>query len=195
MRTLLLIALASTLAACAGGPGNFDGTVAGNKLDVKDAIFFVQPFTYNGTSLGSVVAFGLASQTGSCDSLKANTATKNSAALTAALTVFEGGLAISDNLTDGSYRLFSPVDAINPPPQGTRVFYGAFDQLDATCTDTTSQTGLATSGSITVSSYTAGKTLSGSFDLQFGNDSGTGSFNATFCDYTPPTTPVTATCP
>ena len=187
MRNLSLLMAALALAAC-GGPGSFDGTVAGNTLDVKEAVFFVQPFTFGTTSVGNAIALGLSGQTGTCDSLKANTTKANGTALTMALGVMQGGLSVSDDLTSGSYRLLTILDGLNPPAAGTRVYYSAFDKLDATCKDTTSQTGLATGGSITVDGYTAGKSVTGSFDLQFGSDTGKGSFNATFCDYQLPTT-------
>src|SRR5262249_28492114 len=113
MRTLPHLSLVAVvlLAAC-GGPGNFEGSVGGNSLSVKESIFFIQPFqTALGqgaaVTLGNAVTVFMSDQTGLCDKLKSNTVVHAAAAQVLVLAVANGGLSITDNLTTGSYRLFT----------------------------------------------------------------------------------------
>jgi hypothetical protein len=188
------VAIGGLTTGCNSGPGSFTGTVAGNSLEVKDAIFFTQPITQGTLSLGSGVVLLMSSQTGSCDMLKNNQLKANSTGFGSILGVAGGGLNIESNLTTGSYRILTTTDLLNPPPSGTRLAIPAFEKLDAQCQNSIGTSGDATSGTVNVDSFTNNKTLTGHFDLDFGTDSGTGDFNATFCDYQASTVETTPTC-
>ncbi|MFN0060942.1 MAG: hypothetical protein ACKVPX_00285 [Myxococcaceae bacterium] len=195
-RVPLMVSLCGMLLSACGGPGNFDGTVGGNSLSVKSALFYTQPFGAAGVG-GSAVGLALTDQADACERLKANRLAPNSAGVGFGLGVTAGGLNITASLTTGAYRLFSLLDVVSPPPNGTRMMIGGFENYDANCAGTLGSTqGLITAGSLQVDAFQAGSDgyLKGTFDLSFGVDTAQGSFNAVFCDFVPTGNQPAPTC-
>lgn len=187
------------VAGCNNGPGNFEGTIAGNALEVKETVYYRQPFStsFGGSnvSVGSAVALFMSDREGTCDLIKANQIPPNATGFLILLAVSRGQYVFDADLSRGDYRLISLLDAVNPPGSGTGIAFPAFAKYDGTCTNVVGQDGSATSGSVTVDDELSGNdNVRGSFDLTFGTDAATGSFNAKFCDYDAPSTPPTPTC-
>jgi hypothetical protein len=180
MRTPWLVAFSAGLAACGGGPGSFDGKVASYTLDVKDVAYVDFP-----TDEGVVATVVLADSDNLCDAIKGLQVPKNLTSLVIGLG--KVGTNSVDYATTGKYTL----------EQGSLDVGGLyasaeFGKDDASCNQVMSAT--ATSGSVEVTSLTRGKSMAGKFDLTFAGGSGTGDFDATFCDASPSDLNAPATC-
>jgi hypothetical protein len=195
----MLVLLLVVLTAC-GGPGNFEGTVQGNSLPVKETIFLqgTNVASQTGSSAGgSGVVILMSDQTHLCDKLKSNELVPNSTEFIILLGVSQGGLTFSDALSTGKYRLFNALTDIIPPlAAGTRIAFPLFTKLDGQCQNGLGLGGAASGGSVTLDSFkpVSGGYASGSFDLSFNSDSGKGSFNALFCDFQPAAAPAAPAC-
>jgi hypothetical protein len=172
--TLVLSLVAVALGACS--PNQFNGAVAGNPLVVVDSVLYAQRDS-SGAILSAVV--WLSDKPNLCDSLRANRELKSQ---TRALLQLYSYNDSQQRLTPGP-ATFTVLDG-NPPTSGN---FGAayFDKTDSTCTQTLANSvGHAKSGLVKVLalSLTASSRAVGSFDLTFGTDNVTGTFDAPFCD-------------
>ncbi|MEW5739348.1 MAG: hypothetical protein AB1938_10505 [Myxococcota bacterium] len=173
--TLAVVAVA-VFSSC-GGPGSMSGTVAGIKLDVKDAIFALVK-NQQGQTEGLLIA--LSDKPDGCASLKANRQPKNLTAVSFSMVRYSdmGSLLAPDV---GDYTVIN-----SQPSRGGNYAAAYFTHTDTNCTSTISDTA-ATGSSGIISLKTlkgeANGIASGTYDVTFGaSDKVTGSFNATFCD-------------
>ena len=159
-------------AASGGKGGTFEGTVAGQSLDVKEVLF-----AYVAQENTAVLAVVLADQTGLCAKMQASKSPPN--LTTFVVGVFNTVASGTASVTPGTYTNFQI---------GAGKFaIGAFDKEDAQCISTVeADTGSVVSGSVKLDSFEAkaGGIARGSFDVKVGeqNDAVKGTFNATFCD-------------
>ncbi len=182
MRSSLPLTLLA-LAAC--GPGSFDGTVSGIKLDVKSAVF-LQGKDGNGSPNSAWLA--LADVSNPCDMLKANRMQKSGAYALFVLEQFDANnKAIQPGVAE--YTVTDNIFTFSG-----NVAFANFVKNDTNCTNTLqSKNSTGRSGLIKVTSYkgATGGSIGGSFDVTFGdqNDKVTGSFNAPFCEAEIPNNP------
>lgn len=184
----VVVALSLMGAFACGNGGTFNGTVSGNSLSVKDAVFSV-------TRVDGKIQYSnliLADAPNLCTSLRANRNPKS-------VTVFAASFVRSNVAgevlaTDvGDYTVVTTYSLEG----GTRSSIAAFFKTDANCTTiNTEEQGAGKSGIIKISEYnpsTEGK-MSGTFDITFGeqNDKVSGSFSADYCDV--PTFATEASC-
>ncbi len=184
MKKLATLVLPLCLAAC-GGPGSFNGTVAGIKLDVKSSVF-LQGTDSNGVPNSAWVA--LTDVPAACDEVKSNRTPKNGTIVVFLLERYDannkriapdkGDYTVTDNIFSSSGN----------------IAFANFSKQDTNCTNTIqAKNSTGRSGLIKVDGYkgVTGGNISGSFDVTFGdqNDRVTGGFNADFCDAAIPLTP------
>lgn len=159
--------------------GSFDGKVAGNKLEVKDAIFGL--YKSNGKTQGALML--MSDQPSLCDKLKANREPKEATAL--ALVLFR--VSADKTLVPpdvGDYAAVAPLGVLFATGNTS---IGFFEKNDASCSNTLpSDSAEIRSGTVKITEYKAeaGGRMSGSFDLTFGGqaDKAKGSFNASYCE-------------
>lgn len=183
MRFVSVCVLASALAACGSSSGSFDGTVAGNKLSVEDAVF-----VNTSAESGDFISVVLADVADICDLMKANKQPKEATALTLRLMTFADAATLT-TVAPGTFNVAAS------PTMGDNFASAFFTKTDASCEDTlTGFAGTATAGSVELTSITvsADGKAEGTFDLTFGSDRGKGDFSATYCEI--PTTTATPTC-
>jgi len=148
-------------AACSSAPStSVNGTVAGSTLAAQDAIFADMT---GASTTGTVL--GITSARAFCDDVTKNQLPKNAVGLSIQL-VSNGGVVTAP----GTFNLLGT-------SSGTAFFGAAWDALDATCNSTTTH---ATAGTVTVTSISASQ-LTGTFDITFGSDHVSGSFDASSC--------------
>ena len=180
--TALLVALA-TLAGC-GSAGSFNGTVAGNQLAVRDAIFGV---TRDSAGKPTTAVLVLADVPDICTTVKANRNPKGATYVSVVLTRVSGLTLGPPDVGDYTVAAF--------PSSGNAAIGGTFIKNDPSCLNTVAgQSATFKSGLIKIANYRAeaGGGMSGTFDLTIGNqaDKITGGFNAHFCDGWVPGTPA-----
>ncbi len=155
-------AVGAMVAACSGGPASASGSVGGIPVQVGDAVFGVP----SGSTTGTVVAI---TSFGAICSKFTNNVNFKGPATALVIELVQNGAPVT---SPGTFPF------VTAAPQGsTTAFAGSFDSWDATCTSTNTQ---VTGGTVTVSAVSS-SALAGSFDLMFGNDHVTGSFNAPNC--------------
>lgn len=167
---------ALTAAAACGGPGNVQGTVAGLKLTVQDAIFFDQPGS-NGQIDSTTIM--LVDQPSYCATVLAGHEPKNLTSLWLTL-VNVGTNGSRQTPTTGSYTV-TTTGASKPG----KLVAVTFNHTDSSCKTTIGiYKGSGASGTVTASALTHGKSASGDFDVTVGDqkDHITGTFSATYCD-------------
>jgi hypothetical protein len=161
-----------------GGPGSFEGKVAGNELEVEDAIFLAGKDDESGATIASALV--MTDLGDLCATLKANREPKNATLVWFILGRIEGTeLLVPDK---GTYTVVD-LEALPPP----RFAFGYFSKNDAACRNTLDEErAVAQSGTIEVEKIEFKKdgSMKGEFDARFGsqNDAVKGTFNASFCD-------------
>jgi hypothetical protein len=157
------------LGACGGGgnsgmaPATVNGTVNGLTLTAEDAIYANEPIVGT-TSTETTIAIANASMT--CADGAAGKIPRNlKSVLLFLATSADGG--ITAITAPGTY----PIGGIN---------LASFLVFDATCQPVTASSAQATSGTVTITALST-QAISGTFDLMFGSDHLTGSFNAANC--------------
>ncbi len=179
--------VAALLLCVACAPGSFNGTVAGNGLDVQDVVFI--PMKDTGGAIKGVMV-GMSDVFDICTLMKANKEPKNATTVTFSVMTLNADYTFATPAA-GDYPIRTTV------PASGNYAGGGFAKLDSTCTDTIADPqGTAQSGTVKVSSITleAGGTMSGTFDVTFGtSDTATGSFAAAYCD-APLDSGTTPTC-
>jgi hypothetical protein len=172
------------LALGCGGPGSFNGEVAGNKLAVNDAAFM--PVT---DDTGATIAAYLvmADIPDICATLRANRESKNATYVASLVFRTQGSTALSPD--KGTYTV---VDLSSLPPPDFAVI--AFVKTDANCFNVVAaDRAIGRSGTMDIEriEFKTGGSMTGKFDVTFGsqNDNVTGTFNASFCDAPFPNAP------
>ena len=175
-KKLAQIVVAAALASGCG-PGSFNGTVGSKSLNVADAVFF--PWRTNGALVA--VTLMMTDKPNICNTLKANRIPKSANYMS--LTVFRSNAQGTQLAPDtGDYT----ITTLATPPAGNFA-YGDFGALDANCTNQlTDAQSVANSGLIKITNFKAEASgaMAGNFDITFGTDKTTGTFNAPFCDLT-----------
>jgi hypothetical protein len=172
---IAVLSLVGVLVGCGGSV--FDGKVAGNTLDVKDAIF-IQPRNEEGKVTTATVY--LSDKTDLCATLKAGRRPKNASIFSVTVMRSNGTAILSPEV--GEYTI------VTAEPTGAGSFAGAgFSKYDANCTNTLADDAVgARSGLVKVSEFRAETNgrMSGTFDVTIGvqADKVKGSFGANFCD-------------
>jgi len=167
---------ASLVAALSGCPGNVSGTVSGISLGVADTLFYVQKDTD-----GKTIAFNtiIADKGNVCTTLKANRQPKSATFMQMILFRWaDDGKNLAPDV--GEYTV---VDTT--PTKGGNWAYATFNHSDANCTNTLAASASSgKSGLIKVTGVNAANngSISGTFDISFGSDKVTGSFNGAYCD-------------
>lgn len=183
MKRLLAGAVVAMSVAC-GGPGNVSGTVSGTTFTVNDAIFASMKDAQTGAESGALIV--LASVADVCTTMKAKKDPKNASAVGVALMHMDAqGKSLP--LVAGDYPILDLSTMTSPPSFFASV---VFTNTDATCKDMMAEgKSQAASGTVKLTAYDAkaGGKAEGTFDVVVGSqgDKVTGSFGATFCDYTP----------
>ena len=166
---LLALVLGSTLVACA--PAGVSGTVSGNALNAKDAVFGVQD---------EQLYLFIGEHDALCSAVASNAHFANASALALALKSQDG----SGNpmpIVPGKYAVVTPD---NFDAAATAAF-ARFLRTGPDCADVLSDDqSYAISGSVTIDSVENGKDARGSFDIKVGTqaDELTGSFDAGYCE-------------
>jgi hypothetical protein len=175
-----LVSIVLVLALGCGGPGSFNGEVAGNRLAVHDAVFFPFSDTDTGEILGVRVELGDVADL--CADAKALRTRKNATYVD--IDVFRLNQDATWFLSPdkGTYTVIDR-SAAQPP----NFAYADFWRSDANCFNVVgSSNSSGRSGTVDVESiaFTGDGSITGKFDITFGsqNDKVTGSFNASRCD-------------
>jgi hypothetical protein len=153
------------------GPGSISGTVGGQPLSVKDAVFVLE----NNAVLVLVV-----DRENICSALSGTTLPGTTTALFLSIANFSPPASVNPHVT-GDYTFFDLGGGTLPGTAG-RYWYGGFESVDASCMATT--TTLATAGTVTVTQV--GNSSSTNFkanltNLQFGTGTLNGNIQATYC--------------
>jgi hypothetical protein len=169
--------IVAALGACTT-PTVVNGTVTGDSLTVKDAM------TLDGSQSGENVpdAAGIvviASTSGICPAFQNNTVAANATQLVLTLYRTDSGGNVKSPGT-GDYT----INNRDPVPANSAIAVAAFAVTGATCGPVPGQGGIATSGTVHLSSMSLSTNggAQGTFDLTFETDHLTGSFDAPFCD-------------
>jgi hypothetical protein len=173
------IVLGLVVSACGssnGGGGNpggsITGTVAGHSLDVKDAVFGIDPTT-------KLVWVYVGDRTGLCNLLAATTLPGTTSALALVLANVTG-VGSTGDYTVGDYTWLDLANNPSLPPAG-RYWAGSF-AVASDCTTATNTD--ATAGTLTVTQVgnSTGTHLKATLNnLKFGTDTLNGSFEASSC--------------
>jgi hypothetical protein len=179
-----LVSSVLLLAFGCGGPGSFNGEVAGNKLSVDDAAFMRLPDD-TGATIGAFLV--MADVPDICATWRANREPKNATSVGFLVFRTQGSTFLSPD--KGAYTV---VDLTSAPPPNFAVT--AFVKNDANCeTIVDPALAIGRSGTMDVEriEFKTGGSMTGRFDITFGsqNDNVTGTFNASFCDAPFPNAP------
>ncbi len=147
------------VAACSSASTSATGTVGGASLNAQDAVF---ANLQSGSTSGTVLA--VTSFTGTCNDVTNSRLPKSSAVLSIQM-VSNGGVVTAP----GTFSF--------PNASGANFLGASFSAYDATCVPTPTD---ATAGTVSVTAVSASQ-MTGTFDLTFGNDHLSGSFNAAYC--------------
>jgi hypothetical protein len=154
---------------CGGASaGHIEGSVAGKTFDVADSAG--NNLTAGANTDGTVV---LSSVDSLCSAITANTAKINSQLLSLDIFEADGSNPTAAPTHSGQYAFATTTAGVNG-----KFFAAFYESIGATTNDVT-QTA-ATGGSLTLNSF-ANQHYSGSFDLTFGSDHLTGTFDAPRC--------------
>ena len=153
------------------GSGSITGTVGGQPLAVKDAIFTI---TQN-----NAVLVLIADRGNLCSLIAGTTLPGTTTVLLLSLANFVPPSTVNAHVT-GDYAFFD-LGPGNLPTTAGRYWFGEFDIVDTTCAATA--THFATGGTVTVTQTgsTAAHLKANLTGLQFGTDTLNGSMEATYC--------------
>jgi hypothetical protein len=164
MRRLTLTFGAVALCAC-GTENSVSGTVQGTPLPAKDALLLQGTEIFGGVS-STFAAVALLNFSNACATTQADLAADKDKPNVTDLAIAVVSLT---NIEAGTYPITT---------QSVPAATASFSATDATCGTTLNVQ--ATGGSVTFNSLTASQ-ATGSFNLTFGSDTLTGSFNASNC--------------
>ncbi len=155
------------------GSGSVTGTVGGHALNVKDAVFAVDPAT-------KITYFAMADRADICTLLGGSTLPSGTTTvLGLAFLNYPGGLSAVDLVT-GDYSWYDLPHLTSAPPPG-KYWNGAF-VIPSSCTTSTSTS--STAGTVTVTQLgdSTGTHMKVSFsNIAFGSDTLSGSAEAVYC--------------
>ncbi len=171
MLGLLVGACGSNNGSGSSGPGSISGTVGGQPLNVKDAVFSLE---------NNAVTVVVTDRENICSLLSGTTLPGTTTALFLSIANFVPPSTVSPHVT-GDYAFFDLGGSTLPTTAG-RYWYGGFETVTASCTQATAA--LATGGTVTVTQTgnTSGTQFKANLTgLQFGGDTLNGSIEATYC--------------
>jgi hypothetical protein len=156
-----------------GNPGgSITGTVGGHALDVKDAVFGIDPTT-------KLVWVYVGDRTGLCNLLGATTLPGTTTALALVLANVTG-VASTGDLTVGNYAWLDLANNPSLPPVG--LYWAGTFAVASSCTVSTNTDATAGTLNVTQVGNSAGTHLKATLgNLKFGTDTLSGSFEASFC--------------
>ena len=163
--------------ACGGdkgsppGPGSISGTVGGQALNVKDAVFAFD---------GNAVLVLVVDRENICSALSGTTLPGTTTVLFLSMANFVPPSTVNPHVT-GDYAFFD-LGSMTLPGTAGRYWFGEFDTVSASCLATTST--LATAGTVTVTQTgnTSGQHFKANFNnLKLGTDTLNGNIEASYC--------------
>ncbi|HET9158343.1 MAG TPA: hypothetical protein VFN91_16835 [Myxococcaceae bacterium] len=153
------------------GSGSISGTVGGQPLVVKDAVFAFD---------GNVVIVLVADRANICQLLASTTLPGTTTALLMSIANFVPPATVNPHVT-GDYTFF-PVSQTNQPSTAGLYWYGEFDVVDTSCAATANHVATAGTMSITQTGSSSGTHLKANLSgVQFGTDTLNGTFDASYC--------------
>ena len=153
------------------GSGSITGTVGGQPLVVKDAVFAFD---------GNVVIVLVADRANICQLLGSTTLPGTTTALLMSIANFVPPGTVNPHVT-GDYTFF-PVSQTNQPGTPGLYWYGEFDVVDTSCSATANTVATGGTVSITQVGSSSGTHLKANLTgVQFGTDTLNGSFDASYC--------------
>jgi hypothetical protein len=168
---LLVCACGSDNGGGSSGPGSITGTVGGQPLNVKDAVFVLE----NNEVLVLVV-----DRENICSVLSGTTLPGTTTAMFITMANFSPPASVNPHVT-GDYAFFDLGGGTLPGTAG-RYWFGGFESVDASCMATT--TTFATGGTVTVTQVgnNSGTNFKANLtNLNFGTGTLNGSIQATYC--------------
>ena len=168
---LIVCACGSSNSGGSSGPGSISGTVGGQPLNVKDAVFNVES--------NNVVTVVITDRENICALLGGTTLPGTTTVLLLSLANFVPPATLNPHAT-GDYAFFDLSGGTLPPSAG-RYWYGAFETVDTSCHTTAST--FATSGTVTVTQTgnTTTHFKANVTAVHFGTDTLNGNIEATYC--------------
>ena len=152
------------------GPGSITGTVGGQPLAVKDAVFAFD---------GNAVLVLVGDQQNLCTLLGSATLPGQLTALLFSLANFAPPTTVNPHVT-GDYAFFDLGGGGLPTTAG-RYWYGEFDLVGTNCAATASHLGTGGTVTVTQTGSTGTHFKANLTGLQFGTDTLNGSIEATYC--------------
>jgi hypothetical protein len=154
-----------------GGPGSITGTVAGQPLAVKDAVFAFD---------GNAVLVLVGDQANLCSLLGSAALPGQLTALLLSLANFTPPTTVNPHVT-GDYAFFDLGTGSLPTTAG-RYWYGEFDLVNTSCMSTSSHLGTGGTVTVTQTGSTSGSHLKANLTgIQFGTDTLNGNIEASYC--------------
>jgi hypothetical protein len=154
-----------------GGPGSITGTVAGQPLSVKDAVFAFD---------GNAVLVVVADQANLCTLLGSATLPSQLTALLISLANFTPPGTVNPH-DPGNYAFFDLAGGSLPTVAG-RYWYGEFDLVGTNCVSTATHPGTGGTVTVTQAGTSAGTHFKANLTgIQFGTDTLNGNIEATLC--------------
>jgi hypothetical protein len=154
-----------------GGPGSITGTVGGQPLAVKDAIFAFE---------GNAVLVVVGDQQNLCTLLGNTTLPGQLTVLLLSLANFVPPGTVNPHVT-GDYAFFDLGGGGLPTTAG-RYWFGDFDLVGTSCAATANHPGTGGTVTVTQTGSTSGTHFKANLTgLQFGTDTLNGSIEATYC--------------
>jgi hypothetical protein len=153
------------------GPGSISGTVGGQPLNVKDAVFVLE---------NNAVVVLVVDRENICSSLSGTTLPGTTTALFLSIANFVPPGTVNPHVT-GDYAFFDLGGGTFPGTAG-RYWFGGFESVDASCM--TTSTNLATAGTVTVTQVgnSSGTNFKANLtNLQFGTGTLNGNIEAKYC--------------
>jgi len=172
--------LAAAALGCGSGGGSggnsFSGTVHGQGMKPADAISSTARVALASIN-ANVLSIVLTDSAGTCAKVSANSDPKSAKALIILLADFNA-FVITPPAGTGTFTIYDPRSAGLPP---AHVAVATFAVSDASCNEVPAQSAVATSGSVTLTSGSAG-TYAGTFTIGFDSgDQVTGEFRTADC--------------
>jgi len=154
------------------GSGSISGTVGGQPLAVKDAVFAIDP--------SNAVIVLVADRENICSLLAATTLPGATTALFFSIANFVPPTTVNPHVT-GDYAFFD-LNGGSLPSTAGRYWYGEFDLVDASCSATANHIATGGTVSVTQTGSTSGTHFKANLTgIQFGADTLNGSIDATYC--------------
>lgn len=173
----IVVATLGVISLLACGPTNsFSGSVQGQMMQPKEAIYAVQTLSGGGQAFTMIIS----DQTGLCNLYTSGHQPKSATAMGFIAEVLDSSGSTTLNLATGAYTVVS----VGAGGSGNLAL-SFFDKVDSTCNSLLSgqQSATGTGGTFTLNAFSASNNgnANGSFNVNFGSDHASGTFNATAC--------------